>query len=99
MLEYTKHKAVSIGLLFAKIQQAGMAKTRYYSHMSRLSFKAFCIEKYADYRSIPSNEVFKLFEENDVLTMLDRDYDILHGFGFEYIANDIDQFMDSRGRQ
>jgi len=62
--------------------------------MSRLSFKAFCIEKYADYKDIPSNEVFKIFEKNQVLDMLDRDYDILHGFGFEYIVNDIDQFID-----
>ena len=50
--------------------------------MSKLSFKAFCIEKYADYKAIPSNEVYKLFEQHDVLTMLDRDYDVLHGFGF-----------------
>ena len=31
--------------------------------MSKLSFKTFCIEKYADYKSMPSNEVFKLFEK------------------------------------
>ncbi|MCL1885066.1 MAG: DUF3791 domain-containing protein [Defluviitaleaceae bacterium] len=62
--------------------------------MSRLSFKAFCIEKYADYKLIPSNEVFRIFEKNHVLEMLDRDYDILHGFGFEYIVNDIEQFID-----
>jgi len=61
--------------------------------MSRLSFKTFCIEKYADYKSMPSNEVFKLFEKGGVLPMLDRDYDILHGFGFEYIVKDIDQFL------
>ena len=64
--------------------------------MSRLSFKAFCIEKYADFKSIPSNEVYKLFEKNDVLAMLDRDYDMLHGFGFEYIVNDIEQFINYR---
>ena len=37
--------------------------------------------------------MYKLFEKNRVLDMLDRDYDVLHGFGFEYIINDIDQFM------
>ena len=42
---------------------------------------------------MPSNEVFKLFEQGGVLPMLDRDYDILHGFGFEYIVKDIDQFL------
>jgi hypothetical protein len=32
--------------------------------MSKLSFKAFCIEKYADYKSMPSNEVYTLFERH-----------------------------------
>jgi len=61
--------------------------------MSRLSFKAFCIEKYADYKSMQSNEVYKLFEKEGVLEMLDNDYDILHGFGFEYVVRDIDKFL------
>ena len=62
--------------------------------MSRLSFKAFCIEKYADLKSIPSNEVFSLFERNGILTMLDEDYDILHGHGFDYVIHDIDQIVE-----
>ena len=61
--------------------------------MSKLSFKLFCIEKYADYKSMPSNKVFKLFEEKGVFEMLNRDYDVLHGFGFEYIVRDIDAFI------
>jgi len=65
--------------------------------MSRLSFKTFCIEKYADFKSIPSNEVFTLFEKNGIIKMLDEDYDILHGFGFEYIVHDIEQIIESGG--
>ena len=61
--------------------------------MSKLSFKLFCIEKYADYKSIPSNEVYSLFEQHGVLDMLDRDYELLHGFGFEYIVRDIDHYI------
>ena len=61
--------------------------------MSRISFKAFCIEKYADYKKIPSNEVYTLFDKTGVLKMLDEDYDDLHGFGFEYIVRDIDQYL------
>ena len=64
------------------------------SVLSKLSFKAFCIEKYADYKSMPSNEVFKLFEEKGVIDMLNRDYDLLHGFGFEYIVRDIDRYIN-----
>ncbi|MDR2569754.1 MAG: DUF3791 domain-containing protein [Oscillospiraceae bacterium] len=63
--------------------------------MSKLSFKAFCIEKYADYKQIPSNEVYTLFENNGVMEMLNRDYEILHGFGFEYIVRDIDKFIEN----
>ena len=65
--------------------------------MSRLSFKAFCIEKYADHKSIPSNEVYTLFEKNGIMKMLDDDYNILHGHGFEYIMHDIDQIMENGG--
>jgi len=65
--------------------------------MSRLSFKAFCIELYADYKSIPSNEAFTLFNNNNILQMLDEDYDILHGHGFNYIIHDIDQIIENGG--
>ena len=65
--------------------------------MSRLSFKAFCIEKYADHKSLPSNEVYTLFENNGIIKMLDDDYDILHGHGFEYIIQDIDDILESGG--
>jgi len=62
--------------------------------MSHLSFKTFCIELYADHKSIPSNEVFALFEKKGILKMLDDDYDILHGHGFDYIIHDIDQILE-----
>jgi hypothetical protein len=61
--------------------------------LSKLSFKVFCIEKYADIKKMPSNEVFRLFEKSGILQMLDEDYDVLHGHGFEYIANDIDMIL------
>lgn len=65
--------------------------------MSRLSFKAYCIELYADRISKPGNEVYALFENNGILQMLDEDYDILHGHGFEYILNDIDTIINGGG--
>ena len=64
--------------------------------MSRLSFKTFCIELYADQKSIPSNEIYSLFEKNGIIQMLDNDYDLLHGHGFDYIINDIDQILENR---
>ena len=65
--------------------------------MSCLSFKTFCIELYADRKSMPSNEVFTLFENNGILKMLDEDYNLLHGHGFDYVLNDIDQIIESGG--
>jgi hypothetical protein len=61
--------------------------------MSRLSFKTYCIELYADYKLLPSNEVYALFENNGILKMLDEDYDLLHGHGFQYIFHDIDTII------
>jgi len=63
--------------------------------MSRLSFKTHCIELYADHKSIPANEVYALFEKNGILRMLDEDYDILHGHGFEYVIHDIEQILEN----
>ena len=65
--------------------------------MSRLSFKAFCIELYADQKAMPSNEVFTLFETKGILRMLDDDYDILHGHGFGYVIQDIDEILAAGG--
>ena len=65
--------------------------------MSRLSFKTFCIELYADRKSIPSNEVFSLFENKGILKMLDEDYELLHGHGFDYVISDIEQIMENGG--
>jgi hypothetical protein len=65
--------------------------------MSRLSFKLFCIEKFADHRAIPGNRVFALFEQNGILKMLDDDYEVLHGHGFDYVLNDIEQILQRGG--
>ena len=65
--------------------------------MSRLSFKTFCIEKYADHKHMPSNEVYALFDKNGILQTLDNNYELLHGHGFEYVIQDIDQILENGG--
>ncbi|MCL2282665.1 MAG: DUF3791 domain-containing protein [Fibromonadales bacterium] len=64
--------------------------------MSKFSFKLFCIEKYADKKAIPSNDVYKLFERSGILQMLDEDYEILHGHGFDYVLCDIEKILENR---
>lgn len=61
--------------------------------MSKLSFKSFCIEFYSNHKSIPSDEVYKLFEKEGVLRMLEEDYEDLHGMGMEYLMNYIDEYL------
>ncbi|MDR0502280.1 MAG: DUF3791 domain-containing protein [Treponema sp.] len=63
--------------------------------MSRLSFKTFCIELYAERKSIPGSEAYSIFEKNGILDMLDADYEILHGHGFDYVLHDIEQILEN----
>jgi hypothetical protein len=62
--------------------------------MSKLSFKLFCIEKYADKKHISGHEVYQLFEANGILQMLDEDYEVLHGHGFDYVLCDIERILE-----
>jgi len=61
--------------------------------MSRLSFKTFCIELYAEAKNRSSTEIYDLFEREKVLQMLDEDYDVLHGFDFNFLIGEIDRFL------
>ena len=61
--------------------------------MSKLSFKAFCIENYAMHCGQPSNKVYMLFAREGLLTMLDRDYEDLHGMSVEYLMQFFDEYL------
>lgn len=62
--------------------------------MSKLSFQTFCIEFYSNHIKKSSDEVYKLFEQNGVLRLLDEDYEDLHGMGMEYMIQFIDEYLD-----
>ena len=53
--------------------------------MSRLSFKAFCIEAYAQHTGKSGPEVYARFSEAKLLELLDTDYEDLHGMGKEWL--------------
>lgn len=61
--------------------------------MSKLSFKAFCIEHYASHAGIPSNEVYALFAKEKLLELLDSDYEDLHGMGLEALMQFCDEYL------
>lgn len=62
--------------------------------MSELSFKTYCIENYAEYKNLPSSEVFKRFLNSKLLSHLQADYEDLHGMGKEYLMDYFDQWFD-----
>ncbi|MCI8648258.1 MAG: DUF3791 domain-containing protein [Firmicutes bacterium] len=62
--------------------------------MSKLSFKAFCIEFYAEHTKQPSDDVYRLFKETEILDILEEDYDQFHGMGMEYLMNFFDEYLE-----
>ena len=62
--------------------------------MSKLSFKVFCIENYAQHIEKPSNEVYALFSSEKLLELLESDYEDLHGMGLEYLLHFFDQYLE-----
>jgi len=62
--------------------------------MSKLSFQTFCIEFYSHHIHKNSNEVFRLFEQEGVLELLNQEYEDLHGMGMEYMMQFIDKYLD-----
>lgn len=67
--------------------------------MSKLSFKAFCIENYAEYKSIPSSTVFKMFQESRLLIHLSEGYEDLHGMGKEYLMDYFDRWFSKEDKK
>ena len=51
--------------------------------MSKTSFKAFCVEFYANHTGKTGPEVYDEFERSGLLKEFDDDYEDLHGMGME----------------
>ena len=60
-------------------------------------FAVFCIESYKMHRNLTGNEAAKLFREYGVFDYINEFYDVLHTTGHNYINNDIDIYLKSRG--
>lgn len=61
--------------------------------MSRLSFKTFCIELYAEHIGKDSTDVYAMFKQCGLLDLLDADYEDLHGMSMEYLMQFFDQYF------
>lgn len=62
-----------------------------------MNFTIFCLESYKLHRCLTGKEVAKLFNDYDVFNYIYEFYDVLHTTGHNYINNDIDIYLKSRG--
>ena len=61
--------------------------------MSQLSFLTFCIELYAEHKSLGGPEVYQKFARTGLLELLKTDYNDLHGMSFEYLNQFFDEYL------
>lgn len=60
-------------------------------------FAIFCLESYKAYKKLTGKQAVELFNKYGVFDYLTEFYDVLHTTGYNYINNDIDLFLTSRG--
>lgn len=60
-------------------------------------FTVFCLESYKNHRKLTGKQVVSLFERYGVFDYIREFYDVLHTTGHNYINNDIDIYLSSRG--
>jgi len=61
--------------------------------LSKISFKAFCVEYYASHAGIAGAEAYRRFDASGLLKVLDEDYEDLHGMSWEALMPMFDQYL------
>ena len=62
-----------------------------------MAFTVFCLENYKVHWNLNGQAVSELFENYGVFDYIREFYDVLHTTGHNYINNDIDIYLSSRG--
>lgn len=62
-------------------------------------FIAFSIEQYKNAKGMSGEDVMQLFNRYRVLEYLQDFFDVLHTQGYQWIINDIDQFINLRKQE
>ncbi len=62
-----------------------------------MAFTVFCLENYKIHKNLNGYEAYLLFDKYGVFDYIREFYDILHTTGHNYINNDIDIYLNSRG--
>ena len=61
-----------------------------------LEFKAYCFTSYQHAYGLTGKEAAALFARYDVWEYLKKGYDVLHTMSLDYLAGDIDSFIQKR---
>lgn len=59
-------------------------------------FLSFCIEQYKNAKGLSGAEVFDTFAKYGVLDYLKEHFEILHTQSYQWILEDIDEFISNR---
>lgn len=59
-------------------------------------FVSFCIEQYKNAKHLTGAQAMRLLDEYKVLDYLSEHYEILHTQSYQWILEDIDEFIRSR---
>ena len=59
-------------------------------------FISFCIEQYKNAKSLDGTAVMELFAKYGVLDYLNEHYEIMHTQNYQWIVEDIDEFINIR---
>ena len=62
-----------------------------------MSFAIFCLESYKAHKNLSGREAAAIFSQYGVFDYIHEFYDVLHTTGYNYINNDIDIYLNSRG--
>ena len=65
--------------------------------IKEMTFTVFCLESYKKHQNLIGRQAISLFDRYGVFDYIREFYDVLHTTGHNYINNDIDIYLSSRG--
>ncbi len=62
-------------------------------------FLSFCIEQYKNKHHVSTEDVVSLFEKYGVLTYLENNFEVIHTQSYQWIIEEIDEFINNRKKE
>ncbi len=62
-------------------------------------FLSFCIEQYKNKHHVSTEDVVSLFEKYGVLTYLENNFEVIHTQSYQWIIEEIDEFINNRKKK